>query len=216
MVMLKRGLGIAFMVFCLGATGLAAAGETPDLDEETGGIICYRENAGFLIPVPEGWNVDEKNGRQAGACAFLYRQEETFDTASTLFFAQILPTPQGADPVDTLVKYSLERMLQMSPKARTTVKEGPEIRGAQNRAEPDSQPVTFQTRYFDDIPVPYGFQLVAYAVSEEATLLLVLSSETEKGRAADEPLLRSVAQRVVPMQVSLHMNETGKESPAKD
>jgi hypothetical protein len=160
--------------------------------------------------------VDEENGRQAGACAFLYRQGETFDTASTLFFAQILSTPGGADPVDTLAKYSLRRMLQMSPEARTTLKEGPEIRGEKSRAEPGSQPVTFQTRYFDDIPVPYGFQLVAYAVNGEATLLLVLSSGTEKGRAADEPLLRSVAQRVVPMQVSLKKDETGKEAPKED
>jgi hypothetical protein len=179
-----------------------ADGKDAGRDAAGGGIICHRDGVGFVVPVPEGWIADKDAGQQAGVCAFLYHREKTYNTATSVIFPQILPTPAGADPVDEMAKYSLLHMSQMNPEGRPS----PSIRPGPDSALPeipgeDGKRPRFQTRYFDDIPWPQKFQLVAYLVDTNMTLLLVLSTGTKEERAVDESILRDIARRTIPIKI---------------
>lgn len=146
------------------------------------GVICHKNNKGFLVVAPTGWVSDTTAGKAHGICTFFYPEGASFNNAETIAYPRLVDTPQ----VDDVVEYFVE---DFSKGKNVQVKPGPEIMIK-------DKSIQAHTRYFKGEP-PNEYELVGYFIYEDVTFLLVLSSRTEKGLKEAEPVFAELLKNVM-------------------
>ncbi|WP_027187491.1 hypothetical protein [Desulfovibrio cuneatus] len=164
-------------------------------ENEGGSVICFRDEGAtaYIIDAPEGWVTEAENDPD-GPCVYFFQKGKAFEEAPAVIFPQLLPARQVEDPVAAEVEFSQGLLRKQG--GMGVVRAGDNIVFGENEKR-----MVWKMRYFEDLPLRYKQQLVAYHEGKGVLLLLVLSGLTKEDLAAHEPALRASMASVLPMKL---------------
>ena len=172
----------------------SAGGGLLDLSDYVGDAICYRENAAFVLPCPDGWVGDPEAASRLGLCGVYYPQGHTFDTAPVVMYPRLVSPLPGK---------SLEERAQKQ--AEFTQNSFRKLPGGQNLTVRKENTYTagngraFAIRFFDNGPPPNVAEAAAYTIHNNSMLIVVLSAKSAKDLAPYLPALHAALDEVTAM-----------------
>ncbi len=155
--------------------------------------VCYREKAGFIVGVPDGWVNDKKAADSRGVCLMMVPEGTDFHSAPAVMYPNIVNSKGGtleetAKIMATTVRDEFIKAGKTPPK----IHPGKEIHGKN----------TLAIWYFDDGPHPNRWEAAAYIVYNDQLFMLVLSAYTKNDRTAAMPAFIETAKKVFTIEIN--------------
>jgi hypothetical protein len=164
--------------------------------DPVGAAICWRDEAGFLLRLPEGWQNVQEAAEKFQLCFMGIPAGTNFNDAPVTLYPRIFNRSADQTPaqaVDAAAQAALKALSRVPGGEKMTVR----------KANPFTTRLKLpvRLRYFDNGPFPNVFTVGAYVTYQTTVLGLILSAKTREARADFLPALRRVADGVYPLQV---------------
>jgi hypothetical protein len=168
----------------------------PVPSDPVGAAICWRDEAGFLLRLPEGWRNVQEAAEKFQLCLMAIPEGTSFNDAPATLYPRIFARSPGQTPAAAATAAARAALKALS---RAPGGENMAIRIGESFSTPLNLPV--EIRYFDNGPFPNVFEAGAYVTYQTAVLSLILSARTREARNAFLPALRRVAEDAYPLLV---------------
>jgi hypothetical protein len=164
--------------------------------DPVGAAICWRDKAGFLVRLPDGWQNAPDVAYHFDVCFMAVSDGMNFHDAPAVLYPRIFVRSPGQSPEDTA---DVAVQIALKTLAHAPGGENISIRVGKSFTTPLDLPV--EVRYFDNGPYPNVFEAVTYVTHDTAVLGLILSAKTREARDAFLPVLLKTARGVYPIEV---------------
>jgi hypothetical protein len=168
----------------------------PMPSDPAGASICRRDEAGFLIRLPDGWQNIPDAANHFNLCFMAVSNGTNFNDAPAVVYPRIFVRSPGRSPADAADNAA---QIALKALARAPGGENISLRVGESFTTPPGLPV--EIRYFDNGPYPNVFEAVTYVTYDTAVLGLILSAKTREARDTFLPVLLKSAREVYPIQI---------------
>ena len=168
--------------------------ELKNAEKYVAGVICYQEDAAFLMVPPEGWVGDPAAANQLGLCGVFYPVDYDFNTAPAVMYPRLMK----AFPGDSLEDRA-QKQAEFTLRKFRALPGGQGLILRKEKAYTAGGGLTFALRRFDNGPPPNVAEAAAYAIHNDAIFIVVLSAKSAGQLSPYLPALYAALDEVAAM-----------------
>ncbi len=174
---------------------LPTPGEYEPAESYVESLICSGGDAGFLVSVPLGWELDANAAQSLNVCALLRPAKATFDTAPSVIYPLIFVASNTGDienSADKLIADTANRYRGQAGGANVSVTRGESLLTPKG-------PVAI--RYLNNGPSPNEQEAVGYFAHKDTIFAVILSARSLANRDANDTAWRQALMGIRVMRI---------------